>query len=183
MSENWDELAKRGVEVFSLPGSHDWVAYDVPGTSTRLPGLRTYIVPNGGHGREGHFMAPSNDVDAAFFAEQLAGADRGLETPQISTTVEGDTLEVTVTFPEGGVPETSHVFWMYDRGPDGSAWYLYDLVPEANWTEMSGSGNTWAAVIELEPGRSTIDIMTAHTVAVDGRTVPISAPYTRVAIE
>ena len=51
VSENWDGLVARGVDIFSLPGSHDWVAYDVPGTSTILPDLRTYIVPNGGHGR------------------------------------------------------------------------------------------------------------------------------------
>ena len=30
VSENWDQLVDRGVEIFSLPGSHDWVAYDVP---------------------------------------------------------------------------------------------------------------------------------------------------------
>ncbi|MDG2048167.1 MAG: hypothetical protein P8J79_13230 [Halioglobus sp.] len=26
VSENWDQLAARGVDYFSLPGSHDWVA-------------------------------------------------------------------------------------------------------------------------------------------------------------
>ena len=139
VSENWDELAARGVSYFSLPGSHDWVAYDVPGTATILPNLRTYIVPNGGHDRPGHPEAPDDTVDAAFFAEQLFGADGGLEIPEISTVVNGDTLEVTVTFPDGGVPEDSRIFWMYEREPDGSSWYLYDLFPEDNWTAMSGT--------------------------------------------
>jgi len=182
VSENWDELTKRGVEIFSLPGSHDWVAYDVPGTGAALPGLRTYIVPNGGHARAGHPEAPSKNVDAAFFAEQLAGVDRGLETPEVSTVVKGDTLEVTVTFPDGGVPEESKIFWMYDRGPDGSAWYLYDLFPEDNWLAMTGRGSTWTASIPLEAGRESIDLVTTHTVTVDGRVIPISAPYSRVPI-
>ena len=182
VSENWDELTKRGVEIFSLPGSHDWVAYDVPGTGAILPGLRTYIVPNGGHGRAGHPEAPSRDVDAAFFAEQLAGTDGGLETPEVTTAIEGGTLEVTVTFPNGGVPEESKIFWMYDRGPDGSAWYLYDLFPEDNWLAMTGRGSTWNASIPLEAGRDSIDLVTTHTVTVDERVVPISAPYTRVPI-
>ncbi|MCP4835678.1 MAG: hypothetical protein GY895_13060, partial [Phycisphaera sp.] len=183
VSENWDALTARGVEIFSLPGSHDWVAYDVPGTGTKLPGLRTYIVPNGGHARAGHPAAPGNDVDAAFFAEQLAGAGRGLETPEIATMVDGDMLEVTVTFPDGGVPEESRVFWMYDRGPDGSAWYLYDLFPDDHWAIMSGTGSVWTATIPIEAGRASIDIVTTHTVKVDGRVVPISAPYTRVSID
>ena len=183
VSENWDELTKRGVEIFSIPGSHDWVAYDVPGTGAILPGLRTYIVPNSGHARNGHPEAPSKNVDAAFFAEQLAGVDRGLETPEVSTVVKGDTLEVTVTFPDGGVPEESKIFWMYDRGPDGSAWYLYDLFPEDNWMTMTGRGSTWNASIELEPDRSFIDLVTTHTVTVDERAIPISAPYTRVELD
>ena len=183
VSENWDDLTARGVEIFSLPGSHDWVAYDVPGVGVELPGLRTYIMPNGGHDRNGHSEAPSKDVDAAFFAEQLAGADRGLETPEVSTVVKGDTLKVTVRFPDGGIPEESKIFWMYDRGPDGSAWYLYELFPQDNWMLMSGSESTWTASIDLEPGRSLIDIVTTHTVTVDGRVMPISAPYTRLAID
>ena len=183
VSENWDELAARGVEYFSLPGSHDWVAYDVPGTSTILPDLRTYILPNGGHDRPGHPEAPGDSVNAAFFAEQLFGADRGLETPDIATTVNGATLDVTLTFPDGGVPEDSRIFWMYDRGPEGSSWYLYDLFPDDNWTTMTGAGSTWAALIPLEPSRTSIDLVTTHTVTVGGNTIPISAPYTRVALD
>ena len=147
VSENWDQLVDRGVEIFSLPGSHDWVAYDVPSTSEILPGLRTYIVPNGGHSRDGHPEAPGNEVNAGFFAEQLFGADGGLETPDISSVVNGDRLDVTVTFPAGGVPEDSRVFWMYDREPDGSSWYLYDLFPDDNWAVMAGSGSTWSVSI------------------------------------
>lgn len=183
VSENWRQLVNRGVEILSLPGSHDWVAYDVPDTSTILPGLRTYIVPNGGHDREGHPAAPTNDVNPAFFAEQLFGADGALETPEISTVVDGAVLDVTVTFPEGGVPEESRVFWMYDRGPDGSSWYLYDLFPEQNWADMTGSGSTWTVSISLEPGHTSIDLITTHTATVDGHTLPISAPYTRVALD
>ena len=183
VSENWDQLAARGVDYFSLPGSHDWVAYDVPDTSIIQPDLRTYILPNGGHDRPGHLEAPDDSVNAAFFAEQLFGAGRGLETPDITTTVNGASLDVTITFPDGGVPEDSRIFWMYDRGPDGSSWYLYDLFPKDNWATMTGAGNTWTASISLEFGRMSIDLVTTHTVTVGGRTIPISAPYTRVALD
>jgi hypothetical protein len=88
-----------------------------------------------------------------------------------------------VTFPDGGVPEDSRIFWMYDRRPDGSSWYLYDLLPEANWTTMVGSGSSWTASISLEPGRTSIDLITTHTVTVGSNTIPISAPYTRVALD
>ena len=183
VSENWDQLGARGVDIFSLPGSHDWVAYDVPSTSNILPDLRTYIVPNGGHGRPGHPEAPGRDVDAAFFAEQLFGASRGLETPNISTAVNGTSLEVVVTFPAGGVPEDSRIFWMYDRRPEGSSWYLYELFPEENWAVMTGEGSVWTSTITLESGRTSIDLITSHTVTVNGYIIPISAPYTRVVLD
>ena len=108
---------------------------------------------------------------------------RSLETPDISSVVNGDRLDVTVTFPAGGVPEDSRVFWMYDREPDGSSWYLYDLFPDDNWAVMAGSGSTWSVSIPLEQGRTTIDLVTTHTVTVDGFTIPISAPYTRVTLD
>ena len=139
--------------------------------------------PNGGHGRAGHPQAPSKDVDPAFFAEQLHGDEQVLETPEIATAIVGETLEVTVTFPEGGEPEDSRIFWMYDRGPDGSAWYLYELFPEDNWLTMTGDASTWTASIALEPGRSSIDIVTTHTVTLDEGIMPISAPYTRISIK
>lgn len=60
-------------------------------------------------------------VNAAFFAKHLFGADRGLETPDIATTVNGAIIDVTVTFPDSGVPKDSRIFWMYNRGPDGSS--------------------------------------------------------------
>ena len=84
----------------------------MPGTSTILPDLRTYILPNGDHDRPGH-------------------------------------------------PEA----------------------PDDNWTTMTGAGSTWAAPIPLEPSRTSIDLVTTHTVTVGGNTIPISAPYTRVALD
>ena len=184
LSENWEEVQARGVEYFCLPGSHDWVAYDVPTASQMLPDLRTYIQPNAGHSRRGHLDSPDEaQAKSAFFAQIFAGGDKGLEVPTLITNQDGNTLEVTVTFPEGGEPEDSRIFWMYDRGPDGSNWYLYELFPQDNWSTMTGNGSTCSASIELEPGHSTIDIITTHTKTVDERLVPISAPYTRVPIQ
>ena len=80
LSENWKEVQSRGVEYFCLPGSHDWVAYDVPTASQMLPDLRTYIQPNAGHGRAGHLDSPDEaQAKSAFFAQIFAGGDEGLE--------------------------------------------------------------------------------------------------------
>lgn len=125
VSDNWDALAARDVAIFSLPGSPDWVAFDVPGTSTSL---RTHILPNGSHDRQKHPEAPDDAGNAAFFAAR----------------------------------------------------YLYDRFPDDNWTTMTGSGSTWTASIPLESGRTSSDLVTIHTVTVDGNTIPISAPYTRL---
>ncbi|MDH3706502.1 MAG: alpha/beta hydrolase, partial [Acidimicrobiia bacterium] len=48
ISENLEQLAQRGVDIFSEPGSHDWVAYDVAALGTELSDLRQYIRPNAG---------------------------------------------------------------------------------------------------------------------------------------
>lgn len=48
---------------------------------------------------------------------------------------------------------------------------------------MTGAGRTWSASIPLESGRISIDLVTTHTVTVDGSVVPTSAPYTRLIIE
>ncbi|MDH4169018.1 MAG: alpha/beta hydrolase [Acidimicrobiia bacterium] len=181
ISESWERLRARGLEVFSAPGSHDWVAYDVPTTGDVLPDLRQYIRPNAGHGRPGHPQSPADTrADDVFFAHHLFGAAAGLEAPEVTTQIVGSTLNVTVVFPDGGVPEDSRVFWMYDRAPDGSSWYLYDLFPEDNWDTMTGSGSTRTVSIPLEPGHQAIDVLTTHTISIDGQSAPISAPYTRV---
>jgi hypothetical protein len=48
---------------------------------------------------------------------------------------------------------------------------------------MTGTGSTWTASIVLDPGPTSIDLVTTYTVTVGGNTIPISAPYTRVALE
>lgn len=48
---------------------------------------------------------------------------------------------------------------------------------------MTGAGSTWSAWITVEPGRISIDLVTTHTVTVDGSVVPVRAPYTRLIIE
>ncbi len=153
----------------------------MPTTGDVLPDLRQYIRPNAGHGRPGHPQSPADTrADDVFFAHHLFGAAAGLEAPEVTTQIVGSTLNVTVVFPDGGVPEDSRVFWMYDRAPDGSSWYLYDLFPEDNWDTMMGSGSTRTVSIPLEPGHQAIDVLTTHTITIDGQSAPISAPYTRV---
>ena len=151
------------------------------GTGELLPGLRTYILPNGGHGRAGHPQAPSKDVDPAFFAEQLHGDEQVLETPEIATAIVGETLEVTVTFPEVANP----------RQPN-----LLDVRPWSRWLGLVSLRVVLRGQLAhddrrrkhmdcihcMEPGRSSIDIVTTHTVTLDEGIMP-SAPPPRISIK
>ena len=78
------------------------------------------------------------------------------------------------------------VWWMYDRGSDGSGAYLAELIPDENWSRMEGMehGSTWKANLPLSVSATHIDVFTNHrkTIRYDGREYPtyISSPYVRV---
>ena len=110
-----------------------------------------------------------------------------LEPPTSSYYIEDNRLTVTVTFKPSSGEESGRIWWIYDRGPDGSKAYLRDKFPDDQWKDMTRDGDAWTALIELEDGVSHIDFYSNH-----GKTLPyrgqeyrtyISSPYTRVTIE
>ena len=57
VTENWDRLMERGVDVLFQPGTHDYVAYDVLWGAQNHPQLPVYYKPNGGHTQTPHVAA------------------------------------------------------------------------------------------------------------------------------
>ncbi len=75
---------------------------------------------------------------------------------------------------------------MFDRGPDGSAAYREELIPDENWKEMAydEARQSWTAEIKLDASARRIDVFSNHqkTLSIEGRDyiTAISSPYTRV---
>ena len=54
VTENWDRLMERGVDILFEPGTHDYVAYDILWGAQNHPQLPVYYQPNGGHSQTPH---------------------------------------------------------------------------------------------------------------------------------
>ncbi len=84
--------------------------------------------------------------------------------------------------------ESGRIWWMYDRGPDGSAAYIRELFGDDQWKEMKydTAKNAWTVEIDLEANASHIDFFSNHrkTIQYKSKDFPtyISSPYTRVRI-
>ena len=95
---------------------------------------------------------------------------------------------MTVTFEPGSVSESGRIWWMFDRGPDGSAAYINELFPSDQWKDMTGDSktNSWSTAIPIETGASHIDFFSNHRKTVTYRSVNYSSyrssPYTRVSL-
>ena len=94
-----------------------------------------------------------------------------------------------VTFKPGNKSESGRIFWIYDRGPDGSAAYLEDMIPRDNWKDMKYDPDkkAWTVTIDLKADASQIDFFSNHrkTISHKFRKYPtyISSPYTRVTLK
>ena len=84
--------------------------------------------------------------------------------------------------------ESGRIWWMYDRGPDGSAAYIRELFGDDQWKEMEyDSGKSiWTVEIDLKSTASHIDFFSNHrkTIQYKSKDYPtyISSPYTRLRI-
>lgn len=105
----------------------------------------------------------------------------------MKTTINGQRLDVVVTFPQGARADQSRIFWIFNRGSDGSAAYIRELFPPKQWAIMTAHrpSNTCKATIPLKPGAHRVDFFSNHRKLIrraGGRVYPtyISSPYTRV---
>ena len=192
ISRNLEPLRERGVEMLFHPGTHDMVAYDLAWGGKHHPGIPVYLGANTGHGGKGHPMTERQQQNKPafllrhFFPEQVPGL---LSPPEIKTSLKGKALTVRVRFPENAQEESGRIWWIFDRGPDGSPRYLKELIPDENTMEMGRDVETgeWTATIELPGGISHVDVFSNHrkTIEFQEQKFPtfISSPYTRVVIK
>ena len=189
ISRNFKSLKGRGADLLFHPGTHDFVNFDIAWGGQHHPHIPLYLGANSGHGqRMGHPRSERGQQNKAAFLLTHFFDDVAplLEPPTVKSEIAGHRLKVTVTFKPGSQAENGRIWWIYDRGPDGSAAYLGELIPDDQWQEMktAGARNTWTAEIDLKAGASKIDFFSNHrkTIRYRGRPLPtyISSPYTRV---
>ena len=183
VTENWDRLMERGVDVLFQPGTHDYVAYDVLWGAQNHPQLPVYYEPNGGHYQTPHVAAAKDGQNReAFLWNHFFGGDSLLSPPTSSHKVDKDKLSVSVSFSEGPQPISGRIWWIYDRAPAGSAPFLHVQIPEDQWMDMEFDEKTgeWIASIPLKDGFPHVDFFSNHGKVVNGYQQYLSNPYTRV---
>ncbi len=183
VTENWDRLMERGVDVLFQPGTHDYVAFDILWGAQNHPQLPVYYEPNGGHYQTPHVAAAKDDENrSAFLWNHFFGGEPLLKPPTSSHKVDKDKLSVSVSFNEGPQPISGRIWWIYDRAPAGSAPFLHVQIPEDQWMDMEYDAKTsaWTATIPLKNGFSRIDFFSNHGLEVNGYKQYLSSPYTRV---
>ena len=199
VSENWDELMARGVDIHFQPGTHDWVAHDVLWGAQHHSHIPVYYKPNGGHGMRLHpaarySVAERHEGETEYFGEEnlnafllhhFFGGESLLEPPKSSHRIVDGRLQVKVVFDSGPQPENGRIWWMYDRAPGGSAAYLRDRIPDDQWMDMTLDKKTgaWTAAIPLRPDASRIDFFSNHSQQAYGHNFYLSSPYTRVRLQ
>jgi predicted esterase len=186
VSENWDRLMERGVDILFEPGTHDYVAYDILWGAQNHPQVPVYYEPNGGHSQTPHVATAKDQQNRdAFLWNHFFGGDSLLKPPTSSHEVDKDKLNVSVSFNEGPQPISGRIWWMYDRAPAGSAPFLHVPIPEDQWMDMERDAKTgaWTATIPLKDGFSRIDFFSNHGHMTNGYKQYLSSPYTRVELD
>ncbi len=183
VTENWDRLMGRGVDILFEPGTHDYVAYDIVWGAQNHPQVPVYYQPNGGHSQTPHVATAKDEQNRdAFLWHHFFGGDSLLSPPTSSHKVDKNKLTVRVSFEEGPQPTDGRIWWMYDRAPEGSAPFLLVAIPEDQWADMERDPKTgsWTATIPLKEGASRIDFFSNHGHMANGYQQYLSSPYTRV---
>ena len=190
VSRNLDALRIRGVEMLFHPGTHDMVAYDLAWGGSHHPTIPVYLGANTGHGKKGHPKTELDQQNKAAFLLRHFFPDKVKEplltAPVVETRIDDDILNVAVRFTPGSGEESGRIWWMFDRGPDGSPRYLNELIPDQHTKEMvhDSEKGLWTVEIEIDSNTSRVDLFTNHrkTIKYEGKTYPtyLSSPYTRV---
>ena len=189
ISRNLKQLRERNVDMLFHPGTHDFVAYDLAWGGKHHPDIPLYLGANTGHGKKGHpELEREQDNLAAFLLRHFfpEAVEPLLESPKVETQVDGDSLHVTVRFPEGSKEEIGRIWWILNRAPDGSPGYLQEMIPSENSKAMTRNSETgaWQVTIPFESDADRIDFFSNHrkTLEFEDYTFPtyLSTRYTRV---
>ena len=192
ISRNLANLRARDVDLYFDPGTNDYVCFDVQWGGAHHPDIPVYLKTNTGHGKRRPHPALEKDeknLNAFLLHHFFDGVEPLLDPPSIDYKKSGKTLTVSVKFDPNNSAESGRIWWMFDRGSDGSGFYLGELFPDDQWKEMdldSGS-SIWSVEIELKDDASHIDFFSNHgkTITYQSEKYPtyISSPYTRVALD
>ncbi len=183
VTENWDRLMERGVDVLFQPGTHDYVAYDILWGAQNHPQVPVYYEPSGGHSQTPHVATAKDEQNKdAFLWHHFFGGEPLLQPPKSNYKISRDKLSVSVSFNQGPQPKSGRIWWIYDRAPAGSAPFLHEQIPADQWMDMERDAKTgaWTATIPLKDGFSQIDFFSNHGREVNGYKQYISSPYTQV---
>ena len=189
ISRNWSSLQKRGVDLLFHPGTHDFVAFDLAWGGKHHSQIPVYLKANTGHGKKRpHPTAERDENNKLVFLLNhfVEGVEPLLEPPSVEYQRDKESLKVSVRFPRGAGEETGRIWWIFDRGSDGSPRYLSDLIPDQQSIEMDfdQAEGCWTTVIPLQPNATRVDFFSNHrkTIKFGGKAWPtyLSSPYTRV---
>jgi len=185
-------LKAREVDLYFHPGTHDFVAFDMAWGGRHHPEVPVYLRANSGHGKKmGHPAKERNEQNkSAFLLEHFfEDVEPLLKSPSVKSGIKEHRLQVTVTFKAGFRVESGRIWWMYDRGPDGSAAYINELFPDDQWKDMKfdPEQNAWTIQIDLKPNTSHIDFFSNHRKTIKYRSEDyasyLSSPYKRVSLK
>ncbi|MBH53159.1 MAG: hypothetical protein CMI18_02300 [Opitutaceae bacterium] len=189
ISRNKDALNARGVDLYFAPGTHDFVCYDIQWGGKHHPDIPVYFKTNSGHGKnKGHPARETDESNLQAFLLQHFFIVEGelLSPPEVSHNRLGDALEVKVQFASENPAESGRIWWMFNRGIDGSASYLNVPFPDDQWLEMKFDmkNGMWTATIPLNDGAKTIDFFSNHRKTIRYRGEDyysyLSSPYSRI---
>jgi hypothetical protein len=186
ISQHLAALKQRDVDLWFEPGTHDFVAYDVPYGGEHYPEIPMYLKVNSGHGIKSRHPGQERDVQnkqAWLLEHYFEEVEDLLSPPKVSTQQKEKYLQVEVCFSENEKAESGRLFWMYNRGPDGSLAYINDLFHSEDWSEMSYDKNkkAWMAKIPISKDVDKVDFFSNHRKAIQFNSKTylnyISSPY------
>ncbi len=190
ISQNFEKLKKRGAEVFFHPGTHDFVMFDLAYCGAKYPQIPMYLGVNTGHGKKSKlvkkFERGQGNLAAFAYQHFFMGGEQMLQVPEVTHKKHEDKLEVKVSFPENSGVNSGRIYWMFDRGPDGSLAYIKEDFPDQNTMEMTfvPEDNVYVAHIPLEADAESISFFSNHGKALNYKdkvmNTFISSPYTRL---
>ncbi|MDP6038742.1 MAG: hypothetical protein QGG64_09345, partial [Candidatus Latescibacteria bacterium] len=114
ISRNLEALKARGVDFLFHPGTHDYVAYDVPWGGAHYPQIPIYLEVNSGHGKkEKSASAEEKEQNKAVFLLQhfFDGVEPMFAPPSVDYKKNNGKLLVTVQFPNGSRAESGRIWW------------------------------------------------------------------------
>jgi hypothetical protein len=173
------------------PTTHDFNAYSIAWGAQRFPKIPNYYEPNGGHGQEPHHAAqPEQNLPAFILGHFFDDVEPMLKPPSVNSELTDGKLIVTVCFEDGQKAESGRIWWLYDRGPEGSAAYLWKRIEDDHFLDMKfdADNNIWTAEIDLDKNvTSHIDFFSNHRKTISYKNKEfktyISCPYTRVVLK